>query len=350
MEQWAAGPYGQTYGVVFHCVCVDNNRSVSTHFGDMFRFTHVRNAWIPRRDMMPTYGQLGCSGFIIIGSDGMALTRATKSYNRMGPDAAFGHAEHYIDLAIQQHQDRLVASGAIAIATEGDGAEHVYDTAYEPGRRVIIEMPELSGVMGTIVGFQKRRFVVDVEGHGRMMIPSCNLAPASSSGTTSADRQQQQPSHCVKCNPSSVAAASDCAFAIDGSLPAPPSIGCETIDKEHEECTRSLNALLMAAASPGPGAPFALLATVHRVLENHFAHEEELAEAAGFGGDKKGTGFSPLDTHKKDHRRILDMASAIFEEAKAQPAQCVGHEESHKIAHAFHEHASAYDALLEGFV
>lgn len=68
-----------------------------------------------------------------------------------------------------------------------------------------------------------------------------------------------------------------------GQLPPLPSVGHEAMDSEHEVCQAALAALLHSPSRQ------ALLA-VQRVLVAHFAHEEELMRAAGFGGQVCGCG------------------------------------------------------------
>lgn len=172
MEQWAGGPLGAA-GVAFLCVCVDELQ-VALSFGRMFRFTRALNAWIPRRADMPTFGQLGCSGFIVVGPDGRCASVATAAMVRVGPEEAFRDAEAVIMRALKS-------------AAPAAGAAAQQPHAYAVGRLVRIDglssSPQLNGATATVVGYDAAagRFVVELEGASpprRLAIRPCSLAPA----------------------------------------------------------------------------------------------------------------------------------------------------------------------------
>jgi hypothetical protein len=91
MEVWAkARPEVQ-----FICVCVDS-KGVALQFTSMFGFEHALNCWIPARQYFPAgYGQLGCSGFIVVDTKGCFVSRKTKAYLQYG-DAAFSHVQELL--------------------------------------------------------------------------------------------------------------------------------------------------------------------------------------------------------------------------------------------------------------
>ena len=96
MELWAAKVYHQNDGVQFLCVCVDSNPQVAPYFTQMFHFIHVINAHIPSRHYMPKgYGQLGCSGFIIVDRNVCFISRRTKPYLQHG-ELAFRDVENVL--------------------------------------------------------------------------------------------------------------------------------------------------------------------------------------------------------------------------------------------------------------
>mmetsp|Transcript_11821 Transcript_11821/g.14742 ORF Transcript_11821/g.14742 Transcript_11821/m.14742 type:complete len:223 (+) Transcript_11821:269-937(+) len=88
MELWAkAYP-----NVQFICVCVES-KGVASMFYSMFRFERAVNCYIPDRRYFPVgYGQLGCSGFIVVDGKGCFVSRKTRAYLQYG-DAAFSHVE-----------------------------------------------------------------------------------------------------------------------------------------------------------------------------------------------------------------------------------------------------------------
>ncbi|KAG7363729.1 hypothetical protein IV203_027090 [Nitzschia inconspicua] len=78
-----------------------------------------------------------------------------------------------------------------------------------------------------------------------------------------------------------------------------PSVGVSSMDHEHETCLTALKNLIHSPSKKN-------LQVVYEELMNHFAHEEALMVEHGFGGTV-GDPFSPLTSHIKDHRRILDL-------------------------------------------
>ena len=77
---------------------------------------------------------------------------------------------------------------------------------------------------------------------------------------------------------------------------------------------------------------------------------------SGFGAGAMA-GLSPLDSHKTDHKRILDFANAQLESAveAAKKAESgvgpfVGEDCAKKIAGFFEVHATEFDSRYEGIV
>lgn len=316
MEQWAANSLFAA-GADFYCVCVDS-LDVALNFHKLFRFTKAVNVWIPSRAEMPDYGQLGCSGFIVVGADGKCVSRATAAMLRVGPDAAFADAEQVIRLALKKS---TVPAAAMPMSSPTDHA-------YAVGRIVRIDglasAPELNGMEAVIIRFEATsgRFIVEiqtVQQQRRLAVQPCNLAPV-----ITADTAAVPPS-------------------LISFVPAPPLIGNAAIDSEHAECATALSALLAA----GPNAPPSVLVTACKSLEDHFEHEEELAIAANFGGSTgSDVRFSAFGSHAVDHARILRIARDAL--ARANGNGFVDNNDARSIAEAFVTHARDFDVLLEG--
>lgn len=77
----------------------------------------------------------------------------------------------------------------------------------------------------------------------------------------------------------------------------PSSVGVDSMDDEHRECTNSFNA---AISNPCPDTLFFLF----NVLRAHFEHEESLMQQHL----SKVSSFSALDSHIMDHEQILNIA------------------------------------------
>lgn len=82
------------------------------------------------------------------------------------------------------------------------------------------------------------------------------------------------------------------------TIECPPSVGIDSMDEEHQECTTAINQLLRDPSLES-------LKAVIQVLEDHFRHEEDVLRQHGFGGSDPDSSFSPLVSHRHDHQRIL---------------------------------------------
>ena len=304
MERWARGPLGAH--ATFVCACVDT-QEVAVAFGKMFELRAVRNGHIPRRDLFPNFGQLGCSGFIVCDKHGRCVSRKTVAFLQEGPDAAFADVERLL---------RPLVGGAAVVAPGPLPA----DSPYAVGAVAVLEglaaSPALNGQRVVVRGFDtaKGRFVVALERDGaqQLAVRPCNLAPPAGPAPPPP--------------PPPLA-----------SITPPPATGCAAIDAEHGACTAALNGAL--------GRPDSAEALSHAVeeLAAHFAHEEALLAAAGWGGD--GGPLSARGSHAADHARILAPARAEVARAaggRSEPAV------ARALAAAFSAHAAAFDALFEG--
>ena len=85
-------------------------------------------------------------------------------------------------------------------------------------------------------------------------------------------------------------------------MEAPSSVGVDAMDEEHQICTDSFNRALKDPTVE-------TLQEVHELLKSHFAHEEELIEKYAISPEQANSPFSALASHRKDHRRILAIAT-----------------------------------------
>jgi hypothetical protein len=93
--------------VQFICICVES-LSVAQMFSRIFLFTKCWNAYIPNRQYFPkNFGQLGCSGFIVI-QNNRFISKKTRSYLDYG-EYAFVDVEQLIDSptppSLRSHND-----------------------------------------------------------------------------------------------------------------------------------------------------------------------------------------------------------------------------------------------------
>ena len=70
----------------------------------MFGFEKARNAFIPSRSYMPVgYGQLGCSGFIVVDAKGNFISRKTKAFLDYGEEA-FQEVEDLVNKELRRYE------------------------------------------------------------------------------------------------------------------------------------------------------------------------------------------------------------------------------------------------------
>lgn len=208
----------------------------------------VVNGFIPSRPYFPVgFGQLGCSGFVISDVNGNFVSRKTSAYLQYGQDA-FRHVESILtDLLIEMENDKPAEVAA-------------------PSKTVIDRGPP-----GQISKKQKTDSA------------TASITDDSSASSSSRGNENGSPAPVL-------------------ATEAPPSVGVEAMDAEHQICADSFN---RALKDPN----FETLQEVFDLLCSHFAHEEELiAKYYGISLENPSE-FSALSSHRKDHFRMLDIAA-----------------------------------------
>jgi len=267
MAAWAAAKGGRhtRYGpddAQFLCVCVESE-SVARYFHrSYFEGTDVVNCYIPSSRYMPRgYGQLGCSGFIISDSEGRFVSRRTSAYLQRG-EAAFRHVESILDGLLREEAEKKKkeTEKAQGVAPkkqkmsrgDGDDEEEKQDEKQEGNP---------NDAADKAVGEEKKDEGKEEE-------------------QKRADRNDV--------------------------VEAPPSVGVESMDREHEECAASFNRLFADPTAEN-------LEELCLILAAHFKHEEDLMAQHGMGSNGSGgfgPNFSAAASHKADHDRILAIATA----------------------------------------
>jgi len=94
MDAWA-----KRYGDSAAFVCVScAGPQLATQFGNQQRLQHCHNTWVDQDDM-PTWGQLGCNGFIILDSSHSVVCKASRAYLEVR-EQAFRHVETLLSALI----------------------------------------------------------------------------------------------------------------------------------------------------------------------------------------------------------------------------------------------------------
>jgi len=119
------------------------------------------------------------------------------------------------------------------------------------------------------------------------------------------------------------------------------SVSVPEMDDEHEECATRLDAL---AQHRTPAA----LEAVLDVMEEHFAHEEELLNEHLYGDVDAQGGFNSdknmRDSHYSDHARMLTSIRKLLSECKSGAVERIPLRRVNEVLRDFEQHANLYDA------
>eukprot|EP00968_Pinguiococcus_pyrenoidosus_P001176 scaffold53_cov193-Pinguiococcus_pyrenoidosus.AAC.13 len=305
MEKWASSNVWPS--IVFLCISVVG-RPTALMFERSFGLDAVTNAYIKDKEHMPRFGQLGCSGFVVLDSEARVVSGATRAFLEAG-EAAFRDLEvtlaHILDLDDDELDER---QEAVATAARAEAPQ----------------VPRLSGAKLATASVRQLKDVMrqlGIDASGCLEKRDLLAAIAASDACEV------------------VGAAEGCGAEEAAAVQALPSVGVTSMDEEHAECTQALEALAASQRA-------ADLEQVINVFASHFSHEEELLAAHGFG---RGAGtddrFSAAATHAEDHARILRLARdalASLDCSEKVPAAVIN-----AVASALHTHATKYDALYE---
>jgi hemerythrin len=271
MRHWAS----TIPGVQFLEVCVESE-AVALNFHQNFEFGDnpvdakddddaepiVMNGWIPSRHYMPVgFGQLGCSGFVICDANGNFVNKKTAAYLQYGHDA-FRHVESILAGLLVEMDGEKRAKGEAPTSTTMERA-----------------IPSVSSTT----------------------TPSKDMESKKRKKSTEKDKVTTSRGS----SPTSVLA-----------VEAPSSVGVEAMDDEHQICTDSFNRALKDPT-------LETLQEVFFVLRSHFAHEEELIVRYVLTSPEQLTSpFSPFTSHRKDHHRMLAIATSELARVCNQQSSC----------------------------
>lgn len=107
MDEWA-----KRYGDSAAFICVScAGPQLATQFGNQQRLQHCHNTWVDQDDM-PTWGQLGCNGFIILDSSHSVVCKASRAYLEVR-EQAFRHVETLLSALIVEKQVPKQEDGSV---------------------------------------------------------------------------------------------------------------------------------------------------------------------------------------------------------------------------------------------
>lgn len=330
MQAWASS---DDWNANFLCICVNGDEKaaqVATSMATQFQMADVdAHGYIDTENGLPTFGQLGCQGLVIVDDKGNFISRKTQALLKIGHDA-FHHVERL-----------LYGIGSY----EGQTAAEYFKEPPKPelrfgvGAKVLCRLEHDEWVPGTIT-----HVWVETIRHGEVPYEielnngSIMMAPVDRSDIIIA--QISSPGERVDVF-DDMDASVECVDVSDdmdeeGSEGiALPSVGVDVLDEEHAECCVCLQKLAEERTRAS------LLMTLE-IFQLHFDHEEKLFEQTGFGNH--GTAFSGTQSHLADHEAIiLKMETQIERLGENEEIQCDFIDD---LANHLQTHNVVYDALF----
>jgi len=307
MDRWAA-QHGENANFICVCVLGDNSASsLAKEFGSSLRLRHCVNGFVDGRQDMPSYGQLGCKGFIVLDPDHAIISQCTASFMELR-EAAFGSVEAILGQRLK--------------IKFGDFSMGDFVTV-----KGIASQPQLNGQPGVLRSFveAKGRWQVELDsGEVKALKPS-NLSAL----VTNADADEDVPSTASEEDPGPTPTT----FCVEGV----ETVGVASIDAEHDECIAAMNKL-------SDSRKLQDLQAVYSSVSAHFKNEEDLLVQYGFGANQPSQ-FSPLTSHIEDHTRILRLIQEEIErkQSACSTALACSVDFVKKLADAFHFHAESFD-------
>lgn len=344
MNNWAASGL---YNCNFLCVCVlGDHRALplAKEMSQEMKLTHCVNGYVDNGADMPSYGQLGCKGFIILDAAHKVISRGTSAFMEV-KNLAFLHVEALLDAVCNQKPMPAVCPGEMMRIVNPPGGH-----------------PVLRGAQGMCLALKEDRVDFGFQSgpfRGRMMsIPLADLeklemedsdsdheAPGGACGPGGCGKPEAKacgPGGCGPggCGPGGCKPGGDCKpaaslMSLDAAFVKQSlnitSVKVPSMDAEHGECAE---ALLKLAQEGSRSALDKVLTTI----AGHFQHEEELFDEYHFG-EHQNEKLSAKKSHIEEHDRIIN----ICRQQLSAGGGCVPPEFVKELIREFHEHTTRYD-------
>lgn len=346
MNVWAASG---KYDCNFLCVCVLGDPSgaqLATEMGRESNLTHCINGFVDSRKDMPSYGQLGCAGFIVLNKSHQVVSPATAAFGDVR-GLAFKHVETLLDAMCAEKPIPRVCPGeevmitdpmylnqpAICTGVQGDVLSLVLVQGRSRGKQIQLAMSKVV-VPGDEGGYSPSEESLQGSCNQDGAAGKCNQGSCNQGSCNQQSLDEGGGCQDSVCEGSM--AGGDCntkkrpvdSNLLENSLRL-KSVKVASMDREHEECALALHKLAKEQSLS------ALQETI-QCLSSHFEDEEKLLEEHGFGGNLDDR-FSARATHIKDHKRILEKMEAQTG-GNLIPAEFI-----EELLQDFHLHTSKYD-------
>jgi hemerythrin len=333
------------------------------------RLRHCINGFVDSRADLPSYGQLGCKGFIVLDPDHAVISHCTTSFMELRENA-FLSVEAILSQRLKRKfgdfvEGDFVAVKGIASQPQLNGQTGVLrpyleakgrwqveldsgelkslkpsnlSALFRAGDSVtvkgIVSQPQLNGQTGVLRSFleAKGRWQVELESGELKSLKPSNLKVMAMTeesvrvDATDDDVQADAPEAEEEPKPMTV-------FHVDSV----DTVGVPSLDAEHEECITAMNKLSDTRKLED-------LQATYRAISAHFKNEEELLVQHGFGANQPAQ-FSPLTSHVEDHTRILRLIEEEIERKQkaCSTALACSVDFVKNLADAFHFHADKFD-------
>ena len=274
MDRWAV-----QYRNIAHfiCVCVlgdSSSLSLATEFGSNLQLRNCVNGFVDSRADMPSYGQLGCNGFIVLNPEHDVISKCTASFLQYR-EPAFKSVEVILDqwcrrgqrVAIKGLKSKPELNGSTAAIESFDSEKGRYTVIIDStgeklalkdanlenitarqklcsGQRVAIKglksKPELNGSTAVIESFdsEKGRYTVIIDSTGeKLALKDANLEQAQAGAE--AEARAEAPS------PKKTRVEAPASQPLDSIFRMQPvsSVGVASLDGEHDECIAAITEL-----------------------------------------------------------------------------------------------------------
>lgn len=354
---WARGRFASK--VDFLCISVAG-RQTAQRFQNELNFQKIILAYCDRDT--PRFGQLGCSGFVVLHGDGTVVSAKTPAYLSEG-EQAFRFLETLLTKLCSQ-LDPFYWPADLNSKSVGEIKRIAHDTGVDV--RNCVEKKEFVDAIVTHLlakqsagklkkllreagidtsgCLEREEFVQKVIAHkpNRNVEEEVPVMPPCGSGDGVSQNEPVQKRSKIDDSKSEPEKMVEETFF---TLANPASVGNVLMDREHEECTAAVNKLWT-------GRTLEQLKTVLYTFQEHFEDEEELMKQKKFGGPSDSP-FSAAVSHAADHNQILariqDIVNRIASKnVSAGETKLVTATEVKLVASLFDQHAHKFDLLYSG--
>mmetsp|Transcript_47899 Transcript_47899/g.89694 ORF Transcript_47899/g.89694 Transcript_47899/m.89694 type:complete len:361 (-) Transcript_47899:213-1295(-) len=354
MNSWAAEGM---YDCNFLCICVLGDSSaygLCKEMSTQMKLTHCVNGYVASARDMPSYGQLGCQGFIILDKEHNVVSDGTTPFMQVR-SLAFQHVEALLQavcknlplpdlcpgemavlLGAPKGLEKLKGSRGVCVKVQDDKVDFAFLEGSLQGKMISVSRSMVQpldamdeeescgqggGSCGTCEGGGCKTSTAGCEGGKCQPAMGCD-AGCSAPGCDPANCEKQE----CKIDTDFVSQALDL-----------QSVKVASMDAEHEECAKALRRLVDSRSRE-------VLEDVLKCLTDHFSHEEELFEEHGFGAHVNEK-LSAKTSHAAEHRRLLDKVRNQLSRGPSVPAPFV-----RELLEEFHEHTTLYDMQYADFM